>query len=331
MGLRAYIAKRIVYSFVLIYFVITINFIIFMLMPGDPVLRLADAGRIRKPEVIENIMERFGLNQPLHIQYAKYVVNMLTGQFGYSYYTKRPIAEEVGLRLQNTLVLIIPPEAIAVILGIVLGVIAARNRGGKIDSATVITSLIAYSLPVFWIAMMLILVFSYNLNWFPSGHTIPDTWISLPGGRPENFLVEITTRLRHLVLPWTTLIFLAYGSYLLLTRATMLEAITEDYVVTARAKGLKERTVLFKHTLKNASLPIITQVAITFGFTLSGAIITEQVFIYPGLGMWTWQAIDSADYPALQAIFFIVALCVIAANFIADLLYGVIDPRVKYG
>ena len=111
----------------------------------------------------------------------------------------------------------------------------------------------------------------------------------------------------------------------------MLEAITEDYVVTARAKGLKERTVLFKHTLKNASLPIITQVAITFGFTLSGAIITEQVFIYPGLGMWTWQAIDSADYPALQAIFFIVALCVIAANFIADLLYGVIDPRVKYG
>lgn len=331
MGLRAYIAKRILFSIVLVYFVITVNFIIFMMMPGDPAMRFADAARIRNPVIIQNIRERFGLDQPLHVRYVKYVGNMLTGQFGYSYSTKAPIAEEVALRLQNTLVLIIPPEIFSIVIGIGLGVIAAKKRGGKTDSAAVITSLIAYSLPVFWIGMMLILVFAYNLNWFPTGHTVPVSWMLLPGGRPDNFLVEITTRLHHLIFPWTTLVLLSYGGWVLLTRATMLEAITEDYVLTARAKGLKERTVLFKHTLKNASLPIITDVAITFGFMLSGAIVTEQVFGYPGLGWWIWNSIDSKDYPALQAIFFIIALCVIVANFMADLLYGVVDPRVKYG
>jgi peptide/nickel transport system permease protein len=328
MGLRTYIIKRIIYSLVLVFFVITVNFAIFMLMPGDPVLRLADAGKIRSPEVIEAIIDQFGLDRPVHEQYAKYVVNMLTGQFGYSYYTRKPISSEIGLRLQNTLVLVVPPEILSIVVGILLGVVAAYKRGGLFDSTAVLTSLTTYSLPVFWIAMMLVLFFSYNLGWFPAAHTIPDHWLLYP---PQTLWEDLTTRLWHLVLPWITLFLLSYGSYLLLTRATVLECITEDYVVTARAKGLKERTVLFKHTLKNASLPIITDIAIVFGFMLSGAIITEQVFIYPGLGMWIWYAIANFDYPALQAIFFVIAICVIVANFIADLVYGIIDPRVKYG
>jgi len=327
-GLRAYILKRIIYSIILLYFVVTVNFFIFMLMPGDPVLVMADQLKLKNPEVIQHVMKTFGLDRPMHERYIKYVTNMLTGQFGYSYNTGKPIAEEMGLRLQNTLVLVVPPEALAVIIGIVLGVMAAHKRGKIYDSLAVIISLTTYSLPVFWIAMMLLLVFSYNLNWFPSGYTIPDYWAYLP---PQTIWEDLGTRLLHLVLPWITLFLLSYGSYLLLTRATVLECITEDYVVTARAKGLKERAVLFKHTLKNASLPIITEVAIVFGFTLSGAIITEQVFRYPGLGMWIWQSIENIDYPALQAIFYIVAICVIIANLIADLLYGVIDPRVKYG
>jgi peptide/nickel transport system permease protein len=328
LGLRTYIAKRIVYSIALVFFVITVNFVIFMLMPGNPAMRLADSMRIRNPDVVKAVTEAFGLNDPMHVRYAKYVRNMLTGQFGTSYYTNKPVSDEIIVRLQNTLILVVPPEIIATVIGIVLGVIAAYKRGQLYDSIAVVTSLAIYSLPVFWIAMMLISVFSLNLNWLPSAYSQPDYWFMYP---PSNILVDWTTRLRHLVLPWATLILLSYGSYLLLTRATMLEAITEDYVVTARAKGLKERTVLFKHTLKNASLPIITDIAITFGFMLSGAIITEQVFIYPGLGWWIWRSIDELDYPALQAIFFIIALCVIAANFIADLLYGVIDPRIKYG
>ena len=328
MGLRAYILKRAIYSLVLLYFVITVNFIIFMMMPGDPVLMLASQMRLKEPEVIKSVTEAFGLDRPLHERYVKYVINMLTGQFGYSYDTRKPVVNEIGLRLRNTLVLVLPPEIFAVIIGIVLGVMAANKRGKLVDSASVIVSLITYSLPVFWIAMMLILAFSYNLNWFPSGHTIPDHWRYLP---PQTIWEDLGTRLWYLVLPWTTLFLLSYGSYLLLTRATMLECITEDYVVTARAKGLKERTVLFKHTLKNALLPIITEVAIVFGFTLGGAIITETVFRYPGLGMWIWRSIETFDYPALQAIFYVVAICVIIANLIADLLYGVIDPRVTYG
>jgi len=328
MGLRTYIIKRILFSIVLLYFVITVNFIIFMLMPGDPVSVLASQMRLREPEIIKAVTKAFGLDRPLHERYVRYVISMLTGQFGYSYDTRRPVIKEVGLRLQNTLVLVLPPEIFAVIIGIVLGVLAAHNRGKLIDSASVIISLITYSLPVFWIAMMLILVFSYNLHWFPSGHTVPDYWEWLP---PKTIWEDLGTRLHHLVLPWATLFLLSYGSYLLLTRASMLECVTEDYVVTARAKGLKERTVLFKHTLKNASLPIITEVAIVFGFTLSGAIITEQVFRYPGLGTWIWRSIETFDYPSLQAIFFVVAICVIIANFTADILYAVIDPRVKYG
>ncbi len=331
MGLRTYIIKRLIYSLVLLYFVITLNFVIFMLMPGDPVTRLADTGKLRHPEIVKAVIERFGLDQPMHVRYAKYVINMLTGQFGYSYYTRKPIITEVALRLQNTLVLVVPAEIFAVLLGISLGVFAAHKRGKFFDNLSVTVSLISYSLPVFWIAMMLLLVFAFQLQGFPTGHTIPGTWALYPDIYPRNLFENITTRLWHLVLPWATLTLLAFGSYLLLTRASMLEVITEDYVTTARAKGLSERVVLFKHALKNASLPIITEIAIMFGFMLSGAIITEQVFRYPGLGQWIWQSIDSNDYPALQAIFFLIAICVISANFLADILYGVIDPRVKYG
>ncbi len=328
MGLRTFILKRILYSIVLVFFVISINFLIFMMMPGDPAMRLADSMKIRNPLVVQSIIEQYGLNQPLEIRYVKYIGNMLTGQFGVSYVSQKPIIDEIGLRLQNTLILVIPPEIIAVVIGIVIGVVAASKRGKIIDSLAVTTSLTTYSLPVFWIGMMLILVFSIKLNVLPSAHSQPDYWFMYP---PTNFLADWSTRLAHLILPWTTLVLLSYGGYVLLTRATMLESITEDYVTTARAKGLKERTVLFKHTLKNAALPIITDIAITFGFTLSGAIITEQIFVYPGLGWWIWNSIAELDYPALQAIFFVIALCVIVANFIADLLYGIIDPRVKVG
>jgi peptide/nickel transport system permease protein len=138
-------------------------------------------------------------------------------------------------------------------------------------------------------------------------------------------------RLKHLFLPVVTLTLFQYGGYLLLTRATMLEALTEDYIVTARAKGVRERSILYKHALRNASLPLITNIAISFGFMLSGAIITEQVFTYQGLGWWLWDAINRADYPVLNAMFYIIALCVVAANFLSDLLYGVVDPRIRYG
>lgn len=327
MGVRTYILKRIIYMVILLLFVITVNFMIFVLMPGNPIEFLVGGHRL-KPEQIERLYKLYGLDQPLWGQYVTYVRNMLTWDFGYSFYSTKPISEEMLYFLPNTLLLMGSTTVLSMIIGIILGVLAAHKRGGIFDSVAVVGSLITYSLPSFWMGMIFLIIFSYNLHWFPAGHTIPAQWVISP---PTNPLVIITTRLWYLFLPLLTLVLFLYGGYLLLTRAVMLETLTEDYVITARAKGLKERTVLFKHALKNASLPLITQGALSFGFMISGAIITEQVFVYPGLGKWIWDAITFYDYPVLQAIFYIIALCVIIANFAADLLYGVIDPRVKYG
>jgi len=328
MGLKTYILKRGLYTVVLLFGVISVNFIIFMMMPNDPAELLVSTQKLGRSDIIQSLREQWGFDEPLHTRYVKYIGNMLTGQFGISYRTQRPVSVEVIERLTNTLILIIPPEIASIIIGIVLGTLAAKKRGKWFDNLSVTSSLAIYSLPVFWIAMMLIVVFALGLGWFPTSRTYPDYWMLYP---PTSIFENLGTRMMHLILPWATLFLISCGAWVLLTRATVLEAITEDYVVTAKAKGLKERTVLFKHTLKNALLPIVTDIAIVFGFTLSGAIVTEQVFLYPGLGWWIWTAIDNSDYPVLQAIFFIIAVCVIIANFLADLTYGVIDPRIRYG
>jgi len=291
--------------------------------------RLANPAKLRTQQQVEEQMRHFGLLDPPLVRYAKYVRNMLTFQFGYSYYTGELISNEIGSRLATTLSLVVTAEIIAIAIGLVFGVIAAHKRGGIFDTLSSLTSVITNSLPVFWVAMVLLLIFAYGLGWFPMAHSYPPEW-ALPGQWPTNPLIELLVRLRHMFLPAVALVIILAGSYLLLTRASMIEVLSEDYLVTARAKGLSERKVLFKHAFKNASLPVITYIAIEFGFMLSGATLTETVFSYPGLGLWIWQSIDYTDFPALQAIFFIIALCVIIANFIADLVYGIIDPRIKY-
>jgi len=343
MGLRGFILKRTIYSIILVFFVLTLNFIIFHLMPGNPIELFVGGLRIKNAEMIPKILALYGFDQPLHVRYVKYLQNMLTFQFGASFFTGELIIDEVGERLFNTLLLMGLVEIFSITIGVILGVIAAHRRGGIFDNISVVTSLTTYSLPSFWIGMMLLLIFYYHLGWFPGAGVYPRDWAIIyrdTGGLPPPIiigpialpsLIEIGGRLWHLFLPVLTLTLFSYGGYLLLTRATMLEALTEDYIITARAKGLKERTVLYKHALKNASLPLITNAALTFGFILSGAIISEQVFTYHGLGKWIWESISIYDYPALQAIFYLIALCVIIANFIADLLYGVVDPRIKYG
>jgi len=326
MGLRSYIIKRIIKSIALILFVLTLNFIIFELMPGDPMQFFISAGKM-KPEMIEEIKKVYGLNEPAHVRYYKYVVNMLTWNFGYSFYTTTPVAEEVLRRIPNTLLLVGLSTVLSIIIGVIMGVYAAQKRGSLYDSFSVITSLTTYSLPSFWIGMILILIFHVYLDWFPGAGAWPTDWAIKP---PQNIFEVIAGRMYHLFLPLLTLTIFSYGGYLLLTRATMLETLTEDYIITAKAKGLSERTILFKHALKNASLPLITNVALAFGYLFTGAIITEQVFTYPGLGEYLWRAVYFKDYPVLQAMFYIIALAVIIANFIADLAYGIVDPRIKY-
>jgi peptide/nickel transport system permease protein len=327
MGLRAFIIKRVVYSFLLLLFVLTLNFVIFSLMPGDPTVFFAQTGKLTK-EQAEAVAERFGLGKDPWTRYVKYIYNMLTFQFGYSYRTGEPVVEEVMTRLPNTLLLIGLSTVFSIAIGVILGVYAAYKRGSLADNFFVITSLMTYSFPSFWMGMLFLLIFSYHLRWFPAAGSLPREWAFTP---PKNIWEYIAGRLYHLALPLAVLTLFMYGGYLLLTRACMLETLTEDYIVTARAKGISERKVLFKHALKNASLPLVTSVALAFGFLLTGAIITEQVFTYPGMGEWLWLSINHYDYPSMQALFYLIALCVIIANLIADLLYGVIDPRIKYG
>ena len=325
MGLRGYVVKRAIYSVILVFLVITINFAIFMVR--SPVEMLASEQKLPLA-VIEELQMRFGLFEPLHIRYLKYLQNLLTFQFGYSYYTGGPISEEVGSRLSNTLILCITAEIVAVAIGLIVGVAASHKRGKITDTLSSLFSVVTQGLPVFWIGMLLLLIFSYSLGWFPSGHSEPPEWAI--HGKPANFLIELAARLWHLFLPALTLVIISVGSYVLLTRASMLEVLGEDYLITLKAKGLGNIKILFKHALKNASLPLVTQVAIAFAFTLSGALVTETIFTYPGLGMWIWKSIEEWDYPALQAIFYLVSLCVIVTNFIVDIIYGVIDPRIRY-
>ncbi len=334
MGLRAYIIKRVIYSFVLLFFVITLNFVIFELMPGNQgtIDLLANSVRFRgNNTIVKQLLHDYGLDQPPLVRYEKYAINMLTWNFGRSYQGAYPeVKDEIlNQRLGNTLLLVGTSTVVSIILGLFLGVYAARKRGSMMDNASVITSLVTYSLPTFWMGIMLILVFFSTLHWLPLGAPQPFAW-SVSEYRPTDLLTIISVRLQHLILPVATLTLFFYGGYLLLTRATMLEALGEDYILTARAKGLPERSILFKHALRNASLPLITQAALAFGFLLTGAIITEQVFLWNGLGQYIWRAIQNKDFPVLQAMFYVVGLSVIVANFISDLAYGIVDPRIKY-
>lgn len=330
MGLREYVIKRIIVTVLLIWVIASVNFVIFNALPGTSlqryVVRSLGAGEGMAQEEIEELKRMFGFGKPLHEKYMIYLRSMFTFNFGYSFHQGKVVGA-VMTSLPNTLILMGISEIAAMIFGIILGVIVAYKRGSIFDSSVVTGSLLTYSLPVFWLGWIILNAFAVSLGWFPIQGFQPTEW----GFNPPGPLEYIFGRLHHLVLPATTLFIFLMGGWILLARATVLETITEDYVVTAQAKGLKTRTVLFKHVLKNASLPLVTSVALTLGFLITGAIITETVFSYGGMGLLTIRAIHDNDLPVLQAIFFVIGILVVLANFAADLIYGIIDPRIKYG
>jgi peptide/nickel transport system permease protein len=341
MGLRGYIIKRIFYTVFLVLFVLTLNFVIFDIMPHNPLQFFAGAGakNVLTPEKAKQILHEWGLDEPWPVRFATYMTRMLTFQFGEnSPNVGGPVLGLILQYLPNTLILMGISTFFSIIIGVTLGVLAAYKRGGIFDNAAIMGSLITFALPTFWIGLLLIAVFSFDLRVLPSNLVVS------PGMPPWNTLfflgthisvpttTELINRISHLLMPCAILTIVSFGGYTLLTRATMLESLTEDYILTAKAKGLKERTVIFRHALKNASLPIITSAALAFGSMIGGAMITETLFAYQGIGYLTiYSIMDTYNLPVLQAIFFIIALCVIFANFASDLLYGVIDPRIKYG
>ena len=325
MGLRGYLIKRLIYTIILVLAVITINFFIFQAMPGNQLEAYIHKPTITAAEV-QKLINAFGLGKPWYIQYPTYIRSMLTFNFGVTdlQMGNQVVSNLIFDRLANTILLIGSADILAVIVGILLGAYAAHERGKLFDSVAIITSLATFSLPTFWMALVAQSIFGFTLHWLPI-----QGWATFPP--ISGFIPYWLDRLHYVILPAMVLFLFTYGGFLLLTRACVLETMTEDYVLTARAKGVKERTVLFRHILKNASLPIITNVALQFGFMLSGAIITENVFVYNGLGTLIFNAISLREVPVMEAIFYIIALCVIVANFVADLLYGLLDPRVRYG
>ncbi len=333
MTLRSFLIKRLIYTIILVFMVIIVNWLIFEGIPGQNGAQafLTNSPRIATNKLaVARLCNLWQCNATRTQQFESYIHNMLTFQFGISFQNGNSISSQIiqQQRLQNTLILLGTSTIFAIIIGVVLGIVASAKRGTWLDSLSVTASLSTFSLPTFWIGLVLILIFAINLGWFPSGGVAPAAF-SIPGHQPD-LITQFFVRLQYLFLPALTLTLFTYGGFVLLTRATMIEALNEDYIVTAKAKGLSQRVILFRHAFKNASLPVITASALAFGGILAGAIITETVFAWNGLGFWLYQAVTVKDYPVMQAMFYLIALTVIAANFISDVLYGIVDPRIRY-
>ena len=332
MTLRGFLIKRIIYTAVLVLFVIVLNFLIFEAMPGQIGAVYSIAGQRSQDNNAQynHIVQLYHLNDSFQTRFVSYIENLLTFNFGDSYNDHVSVVQGMigSGRLLNTVVLIGSATIFSIVIGAFIGILIAKKRGTAWDNLMVTTSLTAFSLPIFFVGIILILVFAISLGWFPPGNVVPFDWGH--SGPPSSILLQILVRLQYLTLPTVSLTFVSYGFFLLLTRATMMETLSDDYITTARAKGLSERVILFKHAFKNASLPLVTATALSFGSILSGAIITETLFNWNGLGLWLFNSVLNKDYPVMAAMFYVIALSVIIANFISDIVYGIIDPRIRY-
>ena len=313
----------------IILIVLSFNFFLPRLMPGDPLSFLTGDPSMDMPIVLDEearakLLAYYGLDKPLLQQFTDYMHNILHGDLGWSIYFNAPVSEILIGRLKWTLLLLGTATALYMTLGILLGAISAWNRGKKRDVGLLVSLLSVGSFPPFFLGMLLIILFGVNLQLFPIfGAQTPFMRYSSP-------IDEASDILYHLILPVTTLVICYIGDVYLLMRNSMLNVIGEDYIVTARAKGLSEWYILRKHAMKNALLPITTMIALRVGFMISGMIFVETVFAYPGVGRLLFDAVTYRDYPLLQGAFLVITLVIIAANFVADMIYVRLDPRLQH-
>jgi peptide/nickel transport system permease protein len=319
-----YLGRRLVQATLTILFILALNFFLFRLMPGSPERILTRNPNI-SAETKQALKEKWGLDKPLiPDQFVAYVESMAQGDLGLSFkYRGQPVTEVLGDRVWPTIILFGLGEVIAVVIGLGLGAYAGWKRGGPVDYVGNGLSLVLYSTPYFILGMFLLVVFASALHWFPIAGmlTVGASYPSL-----VDRLVDFGS---HLVLPLVTVSFGLIGLYSILMRSSIIETLAEDYVQTARAKGLRDGRVLRVHALPNALLPAVTLVALQLGYVIAGAITAEIVFNWPGLGTLTVDALAARDYPVLQGIFLLLAISVVLANLLADLVYGLLDPRVR--
>jgi peptide/nickel transport system permease protein len=330
-----YVLRKVFFALVTLAGVIVFNFFLFRILPGDPVKGLIHSPRMTQ-EAQDRIRTQFGLDKPIWLnmdelkagnigeafdtQFFAYLRNLFHGNLGISFSTRLDVGEVLAQRVWRTVILLALGQVIAIVIGILLGIIASWRRGSRMDTSILLWGLFTWSMPTFFFGIILLILARGKL---PTGMMVT------PGLKPSDGWTYWLDVGRHLVLPTITLAILYTGEYLLIMRSSIIEVLSEDYILTAKAKGLNTFQILRDHALKNAMLPMITLIALTLGFTVGGAIQVETVFSWPGIGRMMYDAVGKQDFPLLQGAFLLLAISVILANFIADLLYSVLDPRVK--
>ena len=320
MRLLRYFLLRLLQMFPIALFIVIINFALIQMAPGDVSILLAGEGA--DPEYMASVRERYGLDQPLYQQLLAYIGQLAQGDLGLSFRTREPVIGIIAERIPATLLLAGTALIVASVAGVAIGAIMARRPGSAVDTAVTTLSISLFSIPVFWLGLMLILLFAVNLRWLPSSGMV-----SISGPREGmGYLLDIG---RHLILPALSLSAVWLGQYVRLSRASVSETLAEPYVTTARAIGFPERQVMSRFALRNAMLPIVTVLGLELGLLLSGAVLTETVFSWPGLGRLIYEAILSRDTPVIMGAFLIMSFTVMLAALVTDLVYAALDPRVR--
>lgn len=321
-GILKYVIRRLLQMLLTLFVLITILFFMFRVIPGDPVSMYIDAGLGQEAQQV--LLKQYGLDKPLFQQYIIYIKSVFKGDFGISFQYGKPAIQVIGERFWNTLILMITSLIIAFLLGVVGGAILAWKRGTVLESVGIIGALILRCAPVFWTGMIFLSIFAFEFKIFPlGGMNTPGTYFDF---QYQKFLS--LDFLKHLALPALTASLYSAATPLLVMRTSMLEVIKEDFIELARAKGLKEWKILFKHAMRNALLPVITVFAVQAGLAMGGIVLVETVFRWPGMGREIVLAVAARDYPVAQTAFFLIGMMTVLFNIIADVLYAYLDPRI---
>lgn len=322
MTIGFYLLQRLLYTVPLLLGAVTIVFILVHLAPGNPVDYIIGESGADK-EMIARLTAEMGLDRPLYIQLLRYLGQVASGNLGYSFVSSTPVLELILDRLPATLLLMASQLVFSISLGITLGVLSARRPNSLLDNTITVFSLASFAVPVFWLGQLLILGFGYYLDWLPI-----QGMVNLRAGYTGfDHVLDVA---RHMILPVLTLTLYNLALILRLTRGSLLEVVGQEYVKVARSKGLSENTVMIKHALRNALLPVVTVIGLEFRALIAGAVLTETVFAWPGLGRLTFDAINARDYPLLMGMFIFISLLVAVGNLVTDLLYALLDPRIRY-
>ncbi|KIX13317.1 ABC transporter permease [Dethiosulfatarculus sandiegensis] len=323
--MKRYIVQRFVQIVIILFVILTVLFVLFRLAPGDPISRMVDPNMT--PEDAALLISQLGLDEPLFTQYIHYLKNFFTGNLGHSFHYGEPVMRVIGQRLPNTILLFTTSVILSALVGISWGKIASWHKGKKTDITLTIISLFTHTLFLPWLALLMIWFFGFKLSWFPiNGMISPEIWINPDSG----FFQKGLDVLHHMALPLFTLFIMHFGSYLLVMRSSMLDTLKEDYIITARAKGLTEKKIRNHHAAPNAYLPVVTSVGLSLAFSINGGALTETVFSWPGIGRELVFAVSHNDYPLAQASFLLIATVVLFSNLVVDVLYAYLDPRIRY-